>query len=106
MCRQHVYVDRLETPAVVRDRLARVAGQMEPAELRRAERAYKLRYYFGGCVVAGRETPDGFAVLVAGTPRLVEAVLAGLPRAEAEGYTLSTPDPLPLGAASEGRVAA
>lgn len=106
MTRQHIYLDRLETPAVVREQLAKLSLQLEPADLLRAEQASKLQYYFGGCVVAGRDTPDGFAVLVAGTPRLVESVLAGLSRVEAESYTLSTPDPLRIGVQIQARTAA
>lgn len=86
-------LDSLETPKLVRDMLARL-GTYPSATLERAEREYKLSYYFGGLLVAGLEGSGGFAIVLSGPPTEVAAAAEQLPRDQIERLLFFTPDPI------------
>lgn len=93
MMAEATILEALETPQLVREMLGRLAT-FSPTALRRVEREYKLSYYYGGLVIAGRETSAGFAVVFSGPAAEVAAATGQLPREQAEQLTISTPDPI------------
>ena len=91
MTPDRVLLGRLTTPKLVADMLDRL-GELSPTAFRGCERVYKLSYYFGGLVVATRETDDGTEIVFSGPIEEVAEGVKRLSRAEAESLLIFSPD--------------
>ena len=93
MTTTRVMLDKLATPKLVGDMLARL-GSLSASARRDTERLYKLSYYYGGLVVAVREAADGTEVVFSGPIEEVAEGIARLSREQAESLLIFSPDPL------------